>query len=370
MPAHDWIVVGAGITGCTIAETLAAAGSTVKLLEKREHLGGNCADVLRADGVRVHRYGPHIFHTNSDEVLSYLSRFTEWRPYEHRVLGRHAGRLVELPVNLRTLRELLGERRGTQAADELVARYGAGSTAHVGELRSDARLGWIGEALWRAAHEQYSAKQWGGWLGQLDPAVLARVPVRLSNDNRYFTDTHQAMPLHGYRPMFERMVAENPRIDIELGASAIPKSGEARRGVVFTGPIDEYFGHRFGRLPYRSVRTRFETRSATAPAQAATVVNYLDRRPLATRSTDYRWLAQGERGETLIGWEYPFEAGPGDVEMYPVPTAATAALYRRYERAARSVPDVHFCGRLGTYRYLNMDAAVEQALALARDLLG
>lgn len=368
MPTHDWIVVGAGISGCTVAERLAAGGRTVKLVDRRERIGGNCSDGLDHAGVLVHQYGPHLFHTQSDEVFAYLSNFTEWFAYEHRVLARAASGLVPMPVNTRTIELLLGAERGERALAELAREFGEGASVNVGEIRANPRVAWVGDAIWRTAYEGYSTKQWGRWLDRLDASVLSRVPVRLSADDRYFPDRHQCMPVGGYQPMFERMVLGNPRIDVVLGESARPDASQARRGVVFTGPVDEYFGFRHGRLPYRSVRMRFVTHDSAALVQPAAVVNYLGPTPRATRSTEFRHFTGQDAPATTVCWEYPFEAGEGDVPMYPIPAEQTARLYARYARDAAALRDVHFCGRLGTYRYLNMDAAVAQALELARQL--
>ena len=368
MPQFDWLIVGAGITGCTLAERLAAAGHRVGVVEQRDRVGGNCSERIDGAGVLVHEFGPHIFHTDSDAVFQYLSRFTEWRTYTHRVLANTGEYLMPMPVNNTSIRAIFGAVRGAEAIRALVGVFGDGSAVPIGALLNDDRLRWIGKSVWEAAFSAYSAKQWGASLPHLDDQVFARVPIRLTEDDRYFVDHHQGVPSSGYQPMFEAMLAETPRIDVLLGERFHEGQRPARLGVVFTGAIDEYFGYRFGCLPYRSVRFQFVTHDSAELVQPAAVINYVAPSPEATRSTEFRQLTGQHVRGTTVGWEYPFDATAADAPMYPVPSRESAALFARYAQAARSTPGVHFCGRLGTYSYLNMDAAVARALALADEL--
>lgn len=367
MSRFDWVIVGAGITGCTLAERFAALGHSVGLVEQRERIGGNCSERVDASGVLVHEYGPHIFHTDSDGVFKYLSRFTGWRSYRHRVMARDGVRVMPMGVNAESIRIIFGDRAAEVLA-ALAGAFGEGGSFNVGELMVHPELCWIGKSIWRAAYAQYSAKQWGGSLAKLDSAVFSRVPIRLSDDDSYFADRYQCMPRDGYQSMFDTMLAHRSRIDLILGEIWRPGVYEARRGIVYTGSIDAYFSYRFGRLPYRSVKFRFITHRSAGLLQPVAIVNYVGSRPKATRSTEFRHLTGQSAAATTISWEYPFDAVDGDIPMYPVPSRQSAKLLARYVAAARAETNVHFCGRLGTYRYLNMDVAVANALAMAREL--
>lgn len=358
----DFMIVGAGFAGSVVAERLASAGLKVVVLDRRPHVGGNAYDHHDAAGLLVHRYGPHIFHTNSQDVFEYLSRFTEWRPYQHRVKAWVDGRLVPIPINLDTVNELYGTRFTSFEMERFLAERAEARP----EIRTseDVIVAKVGRELYEKFFKHYTRKQWGLDPSELDAAVTARVPVRTNRDDRYFTDRFQAMPLHGYTRMFERMLA-HPNIKILLNAD----HREAEqfipfRELVYTGPIDEYFEFAFGKLPYRSLEFRHETH-AVPRFQDAPVVNY----PLEnayTRVTEFKWLTGQEHERTSIVFEYPRDEGD---PYYPIPRPQNQELYRKYERLAATTPGVHFAGRLGTYRYYNMDQVVAQALTLARRLV-
>ena len=360
--AHvDALVVGAGFAGSVLAERLAAgSGKRVLLIDKRPHIGGNAYDHRDDAGILVHRYGPHIFHTNSDEVFNYLSRFTAWRPYEHRVLACTQGKLVPIPINRTTLNMLYGLNLSddAQAAAFLAAR------AETREIRTseDVVVAAVGRELYATFFQGYSRKQWGLDPSELDKAVTARVPTRTSTDDRYFQDRHQAMPLRGYTALFERMV-DHANITVETGVDYADCDVRAAH-TVYTGPVDEYFGHRFGRLPYRSLRFRHETHPMER-FQPVGVVNYPAPDVPYTRVTEYKHLTGQQAPQTSISYEFP--AADGD-PYYPIPRAENQALYRRYEALADGLPTVSFVGRLATYRYYNMDQVVAQALATYRRL--
>ncbi len=358
----DYLVVGAGFAGAVVAERLAAAGLKVIVLDRRAHVGGNAFDHHDAAGLLVHRYGPHIFHTNSEAVFEYLSRFTEWRPYQHRVKAWVDGRLVPIPINLDTINELYGTRLDSFAMEEFL-RARAEPRPEV-RTSEDVIVSRVGRELYDKFFKHYTRKQWGLDPSELDAAVTARVPVRTNRDDRYFTDRFQAMPRHGYTRMFERMLT-HPNVKILLNAD----HREAEqflpfRETIYTGPIDEYFEFALGRLPYRSLSFRHETHDLRR-FQPAPVVNYPNENAY-TRITEFKWLTGQEHEKTSIVYEYPTDEGD---PYYPVPRPENQALYRRYERLALSTPRVHFAGRLGTYRYYNMDQVVAQALTLARRLL-
>ena len=356
-PAYDWLVVGAGFAGSVMAERLAAGrGERVLVVDRRPHVGGNAYDQLNRDGLLIHRYGPHIFHTNAARVADYLSRFTAWRPYEHRVLAAVDGQLLPIPINLDTVNRLYG----LSLSPGEVGAWLAARAEPVPEVRTaeDVVVSAVGRDLYEKFFQGYTRKQWGLDPSELDRSVTARVPTRTDRDDRYFTDAFQAMPADGYTRMFERML-DHPGITLALGTDHAALEGEAiARRTIFTGPIDEYFGHRFGRLPYRSLRFDHRTLSQER-FQPVAVVNYPQTEDY-TRVTEYKHLTGQVHPMTALTYEYP--AAEGD-PYYPIPRPENQALFKRYEALARETPDVWFVGRLATYRYYNMDQIVGQALA-------
>ncbi len=361
-PHYDAVVVGAGFAGSVLAERLAAdADKRVLVIDRRPHVGGNAFDHADAAGILVHRYGPHIFHTNSDEVFAYLSRFTQWRPYAHRVLASVRGKLVPIPINRTTLNELYG----LDLQDEAQAAAFLAARAEPREIRSseDVVVAAVGQELYETFFRGYTRKQWGLDPSELDKSVTARVPTRTNTDDRYFLDRHQAMPLHGYTAMFQRML-DHPNITVETGVDYRDLDVRADH-TVFTGPVDEYFDQRYGPLPYRSLEFRHETHDV-AQFQPVAVVNYPSPDEAHTRITEYKHLTGQHARQTSISYEYP--RADGD-PYYPIPRPENQALYRRYEALADALPDVSFVGRLATYRYYNMDQVVGQALATYRRLV-
>ena len=359
-PAFNWLIVGAGFAGSVLAERLAAErGDSVLLIDRRPHVGGNAYDRLDAAGVLIHQYGPHIFHTNSEQIFDYLSRFTRWRPYEHRVLAKVDGMLVPIPINLDTVNKLYG----LNLTSEQLEGWLAARAEPVDEIRTseDVVVSKVGRELYEKFFRGYTRKQWGVDPSQLDKSVTARVPTRTNQDDRYFGDAFQAMPAEGFTRMFERML-DHPNITKRLGVdyADLKDEGLARR-IIFTGPVDEFFGHRFGKLPYRSLR--FDHRTlGQEQFQPVAVVNY----PMSedyTRITEYKHLTGQKHPKTSITYEYPQAEGDA---YYPIPRPENAELYKRYEALAMSMPDVWFVGRLATYRYYNMDQVVGQALATFR----
>ncbi len=363
-PHYDTLVVGAGFAGAVLAERLAAdSGQRVLVIDRRPHVAGNAYDEHDAAGVLIHRYGPHIFHTNSAEVFDYLSRFTAWRPYEHRVLAEVRGQLVPIPINRTTINALYGLQLST---DDEAAAFLASRAEPVGVVRTseDVVVSAVGRELYETFFRGYTRKQWGLDPSELDKAVTARVPTRTNTDDRYFADRFQAMPAEGYTKMFEAMLG-HPNIEVKLGveyADVIDRVDCDH--IVFTGPIDEFFEFRFGKLPYRSLQFRHETRDV-AQFQPVAVVNYPDEAVPQTRITEYKHLTGQVHAKTSITYEFP--SAEGD-PYYPIPRPENQALFKRYEALADAEDDVTFVGRLATYRYYNMDQVVGQALATYRRL--
>ena len=359
----DYLVVGAGFAGAVLAERLAhGMGKRVLVIDKREHVGGNTFDYLDAAGILVHKYGPHIFHTNSTEVVQYLSKFTEWRDYEHRVLAQVDGRLLPIPINLDTINRMYGlelDAAGMQ-------RFLAERTVTPAQIRTSEEIcvSRLGRELYEKFFRNYTRKQWGLDPSELDASVAGRIPVRFDRDDRYFTDTFQAMPLDGYTRMFERML-DSPRITVRTGVN-YAEVAKAYPGVktIFTGPVDEFFDYRYGPLPYRSLEFRHETFDREW-FQPVAVVNYPNEHAY-TRVTEFKYLTGQKAARTSVVFEFPQAEGD---PYYPIPRPENAALYAKYKELADRQTDVHFVGRLATYRYYNMDQVVAQALVLYRKIL-
>ena len=356
----DYIVVGAGFAGSVLAERLArGAGKKVLVVERRNHIGGNAYDHYDPAGVLVHEYGPHIFHTNSAQVFDYLSRFTAWRPYEHRVRASVEGRLLPLPINLDTINGLYDLDLGLDELETFFEQV----AEPVERIRTseDFVVSKVGRELYEKFFRNYTRKQWDLDPSELDASVAARVPTRLNRDDRYFTDTYQAMPLDGYTRMFERML-DHPNISVLLQTDYREVAGMLPcRELIYTGPIDEFFDLCYGKLPYRSLEFRFETFEQEA-FQPAPVVNYPNEHEY-TRCTEFKYLTGQAHPKTTVVYEYPRAEGD---PYYPVPRPENAELYQRYKALADATPGVRFVGRLATYKYYNMDQVVAQALAVFR----
>ena len=356
----DWLIVGAGFAGSVIAQQIATErDEQVLLIDRRPHIGGNAYDRYDGAGILFHQYGPHIFHTNSKMIFDYLSQFTAWRPYEHRVLARVDDMLLPIPINLDTVNRLYN----LNLTSEELEGWFASQAEPVEEIRTseDVVVSKVGRDLYQKFFEGYTKKQWGVYPSELDKSVTSRVPTRTNRDDRYFGDEYQFMPAGGYTRMFEKMVS-HPNIKIMLQTDyAEIKNKIPHRRTVYTGPVDEFFGFRLGKLPYRSLRFDHVTLDEEWH-QPVAVVNYPQTEQY-TRVTEYKHLTGQVHPQTTITYEYPSDKGD---PYYPVPRPENQALYKRYEALALATRDVWFVGRLATYRYYNMDQVVGQALSTFR----
>jgi UDP-galactopyranose mutase len=355
----DILVVGAGFAGSVIAERFASSGKSVLVIDKRPHIGGNAFDELDSSGVLVHRYGPHIFHTNAKPVEEYLSRFTEWRPYEHRVLSSVDGELYPIPINLQTINKLY-----KLSLDE------AGLAAFLDKVREkrepvrnseDVVLNNVGADLCNKFFRNYTRKQWGLDLSELSPTVAGRIPVRSDNDDRYFTDKFQNMPAEGYTKMFARML-DHPNIRVEINTDFHEMPFKVNAGKTFySGPIDSYFKFCYGKLPYRSLFFEHQHLPQQEQHQPVGTVNYPNEHAY-TRITEFKHLTGQTHSGTSIVREFPRTEGD---PYYPVPTPENQVLYQRYKQLADAEASTFFIGRLAEYRYYNMDQVVAAALHLS-----
>jgi UDP-galactopyranose mutase len=365
---YDYLIVGAGFAGSVLAERLASQhGARVLLIDRRPHVGGNAYDEPNEAGILYHKYGPHIFHTNSQQVVDYLSQFTQWRPYEHRVRAYVRGQLVPIPINRTTLNLLFDAGLET---DEDAAEYLAARAEPVDEITTseDVVINAVGRELYELFFRGYTRKQWGLDPSELDKQVTSRIPTRTNTDDRYFSDTFQAMPLNGYTAMFEKML-DHPLIEKRLGTDFGDLKDQAHQladHIIYTGPIDEYFDFRFGKLPYRSLKFDHQTLEQEQ-FQPVAVVNYPCEEVPFTRISEYKHLTGQESAVTTVTYEYPSDEGD---PYYPIPRPENQELFKRYEALADATGNVTFVGRLATYRYYNMDQIVGQALATFRRMDG
>jgi UDP-galactopyranose mutase len=357
----DYLIVGAGFAGSVLAERLANAGQRVLIVEKRPHIGGNAYDRYDDAGVLIHPYGPHIFHTNSADIFEYLSRFTEWRPYQHRVLGSVDGQLLPIPINLDTVNKLYGLNLTSFQVEEFFESVAEKKT----EIKTseDVVVNKVGRELYNKFFRGYTRKQWGMDPSELDASVTARVPTRTNRDDRYFADTFQAMPLHGYTRMFEKMLA-HPNIKVMLNTDyrevvdLLPW-----KHMIYSGPVDAFFNYKHGKLPYRSLQFKHVT-VAQEQFQPVGTVNYPNDYGY-TRISEFKHITGQKHPSTSVVYEYPCAEGD---PYYPVPRPENAALYKLYEAEADAMENVTFVGRLATYKYYNMDQVVGQALTAFKRL--
>ena len=380
---YDCIIIGSGIAGAAAARILAEEqGKKVLVLEKKHHIGGNCYDGKDEYGILVHWYGPHIFHTGNEEVYEWLSRFTDWYAFGHEVVARVGDKLLPVPFNLNTLKMVYGEEKAAVLEKKLVDTFGFGARVPILKLREqqDEDLRAIADYVYENVFLRYTMKQWGQTPEEIDPAVTGRVPVVISYDNRYFGDKYQGMPLDGFTPMFEKML-DHPNIEVRTNTNAkdvlaiseeegkVLLDGQEFHGtVIYTGPVDELFDCRFGRLPYRTLRFDFEHYDRP-DYQGHSVVNYTVSEDY-TRITEFKYLTGQKADSTTIVKEYPFAytGAEGEIPYYAIMNEENNALYQKYAELAAKLPDFHLLGRLAEYKYYNIDAMAARAIALARSL--
>lgn len=359
---YDYLIVGAGITGSTIARILAEAGEKVLIIDKRQHIGGNCYDDYDEHGILIHKYGPHILHTNHKKVWDFLSRFTEWRHYQHTVRAFVDGKLVPFPINTNTLKELYGLSLDASGMKDYLDEVK--TVVEKVENSRDSVISRIGAELYEKFFMNYTRKQWGIPAEELHPSVCERIPVRFNSDDRYFTDIYQGMPLYGYRKLFENMLFHR-NIHIALQTDYADAADSVKcDAVIYTGPIDEYFGYAYGRLGYRSIKFEFKNYQGDSFLEYA-VVNYPNDYDF-TRIAEYKKLTGQTAVTTTVSYEYP--CGEGE-PYYPIPSNSNQNIYSKYEGEAGKIKNIFFAGRLGSYRYMNMDIACLEAMILAERLL-
>lgn len=358
------LIVGAGFAGSVMAREMAEAGHSVTIIDKRPHIGGNAYDTYDAQGVLIHPYGPHIFHTNSERVFQWLSRFTEWRPYEHRVLAQVDGQLLPIPINRTTINRLYGLDLDEAGAATFLE--GVREPKDSIKTSEDLVLNSVGPDLCEKFFRGYTRKQWGLDLSELSAGVAARIPTRTNDDDRYFTDAFQAMPSDGYTRMFQRIL-DHPLIKVltEVDYFDYKIEHPLPTHTVYSGPVDAFFNYRFGPLPYRSLRFVHEHVADVMEYQSVGTINYPNDHNY-TRITEFKHLTGQKHAATSIVREYPQAEGE---PYYPVPRSENELLYQKYRVLTDVEPNVTFVGRLAQYRYYNMDQVVATSIKSAKNLL-
>ncbi len=377
---YDYIIIGSGFAGAVVAQKMAEKGKKVLILEKRDHIGGNCYDENDEHGILIHKYGPHIFHTNSKEVYDYLSKYTKWYDYSHEVVANLNGNFIPVPFNLNTLKIVYGEEKAQKLREKLIDQYGYGTRVPILKLRenTDEDIRAIADFVYENIFLKYTMKQWGQTPEQIDPAVTGRVPVLISEDNRYFQDKYQGMPLEGFTLLFKNMLSQEG-ITIRLNTDAKQVLSFKEDGIyfeddkfegkiVYTGPIDELFDCKYGRLPYRTLRFDM-TYLAEEDYQPKAVVNYTVSEDF-TRITEFKKLTGQKAEGTTIMKEYPlaYTGKAGEIPYYAISSEDNINMYNKYVELIKKYDNMYLLGRLAEYKYYNIDGIVEKALNLAKEL--
>lgn len=377
---YDYIIIGCGFAGAVVAQKMAEKGKKVLILEKRGHIGGNCYDENDEHGILIHKYGPHIFHTNSKEVYDYLSKYTKWYDYSHEVVANLNGTFIPVPFNLNTLKIVYGEEKAQKLREKLIDKYGYGTRVPILKLRenTDEDIRAIADFVYENIFLKYTMKQWGQTPEQIDPAVTGRVPVLISEDNRYFQDKYQGMPLEGFTLLFENMLSQEG-ITVRLNTDAKQVLSFKEDGIyfeddkfegkiVYTGPIDELFDCKYGRLPYRTLRFDM-TYLDEEDYQPKAVVNYTVSEDF-TRITEFKKLTGQKAEGTTIMKEYPlaYTGKAGEIPYYAISNEDNINMYNKYVELIKKYDNMYLLGRLAEYKYYNIDGIVEKALNLAKEL--
>ena len=377
---YDYIIIGSGFAGAVVAQKMAEKGKKVLILEKRDHIGGNCYDENDEHGILIHKYGPHIFHTNSKEVYDYLSKYTKWYDYSHEVVANLNGNFIPVPFNLNTLKIVYGEEKAQKLREKLIDQYGYGTRVPILKLRenTDEDIRAIADFVYENIFLKYTMKQWGQTPEQIDPAVTGRVPVLISEDNRYFQDKYQGMPLEGFTLLFKNMLSQEG-ITVRLNTDAKQVLSFKEDGIyfeddkfegkiVYTGPIDELFDCKYGRLPYRTLRFDM-TYLAEEDYQPKAVVNYTVSEDF-TRITEFKKLTGQKAEGTTIMKEYPlaYTGKAGEIPYYAISSEDNINMYNKYVELIKKYDNMYLLGRLAEYKYYNIDGIVEKALNIAKEL--
>lgn len=377
---YDYIIIGSGFAGAVVAQKMAEKGKKVLILEKRDYIGGNCYDENDEHGILIHKYGPHIFHTNSKEVYDYLSKYTKWYDYSHEVVANLNGNFIPVPFNLNTLKIVYGEEKAQKLREKLIDQYGYGTRVPILKLRenTDEDIRAIADFVYENIFLKYTMKQWGQTPEQIDPEVTGRVPVLISEDNRYFQDKYQGMPLEGFTLLFKNMLSQEG-ITVRLNTDAKQVLSFKEDGIyfeddkfegkiVYTGPIDELFDCKYGRLPYRTLRFDM-TYLAEEDYQPKAVVNYTVSEDF-TRITEFKKLTGQKAEGTTIMKEYPlaYTGKAGEIPYYAISSEDNINMYNKYVELIKKYDNMYLLGRLAEYKYYNIDGIVEKALNLAKEL--
>jgi UDP-galactopyranose mutase len=360
----SYLCVGAGFSGAVIARELAEKGHTVHVIDERSHIAGNChTERDEKTGIQIHRYGPHIFHTDDQQVWDYINRFTAMMPYVNRVKATYKGKVYSLPINLHTINQFFGTCMSPAEAKDFIANLGDKSITDPQTFEEQA-LAFLGNDLYQAFFRGYTLKQWGMEPTELPASILKRLPVRFNYDDNYFNHRFQGMPKNGYTEIIEKIL-DHPNIQVSLGTTFESVDRSEYQHIFYSGPLDRYFQYAHGRLGYRTLEFR-EIR-ATGDYQGTAVMNYSDLDVPYTRITEHKYFTPWETHEDTVCFEeHSSLAGENDIPYYPIRLVNEKALLDQYQALASQEVQVTFVGRLGTYRYLDMDVTIREALDLAK----